>query len=222
MSAELVYFQKIEYLLTEVGALAGALSLPNATTASEGLSRRAWRQLTFALSNFRSALGFCARGVRILARDIGEVGALLKGQLGGEAMQPKDWALVKRVSLDLISLVPYTVIMIIPLSPPGHVFAFSLLKKCFPAAVPSPFTAQRQDVYEIYSRIAFEAQSASAENEQQQPASSSKLSAKAAMSGAASTAGAMGSTAFKLSKSAAKALRKVPGWLSKGGGQAAA
>jgi hypothetical protein len=220
MSAEIVYFQKIEYLLTEVGALAGALSLPNATTASEGLSRRAWRQLTFALSNFRSALGFCARGVRILARDIGEVGALLKGQLGGEAMQPKDWALVKRVSLDLISLVPYTVIMIIPLSPPGHVFAFSLLKKCFPAAVPSPFTAQRQDVYEIYSRIAFEAQSAAEETEQQ-PAST-RPAAKAAVSGAASTAGAMGSTALKLSKATARALRKVPSWLGKRGGQAAA
>ena len=91
----------------------------------------------------------------------------------------------------------YTIIMIIPLSPPGHVFAFSLMKKylagprphapchyahaivrlraqlhiftasqscysmcrCFPAAVPSPFTAQRQDIYEIYTRIAIEVQS---------------------------------------------------------------
>ena len=43
-----------------------------------------------------------------------------------------------------MALVPYTIIMIIPLSPPGHVFAFSLMKKCFPAAIPSPFTAQRQ------------------------------------------------------------------------------
>ena len=43
------------------------------------------------------------------------------------------------------------------MSPPGHVFAFSLMKKMFPAAVPSPFTAERQDIYEIYSRIATEA-----------------------------------------------------------------
>merc|ERR1719487_2722062 len=72
-------------------------------------------------------------------------------------MGPKDWALVRRVALDLIALVPYTIIMIVPLSPPGHVFAFSLMKRCFPNAVPSPFTEERQDIYEIYSRIANEA-----------------------------------------------------------------
>jgi hypothetical protein len=35
--------------------------------------------------------------------------------------------------------------MAIPLSPPGHVFAFTLLQK-MGAPVPSSFTAQRQEV----------------------------------------------------------------------------
>ena len=80
----------------------------------------------------------------------------------GGGLQSKDWGLVKRVTLDVIALVPYTIIMIVPLSPPGHVFAFSLMKRCFPNAVPSPFTAERQDIYEIYSRIASEAAAAQA------------------------------------------------------------
>lgn len=214
VSEDVVHFQKIEHLLTEVGSLAGALSLPNATTAAEGIPRRAWRQLTFALSSFRGAMGFCARGVRILARDICEVAALFKGQLRGEAMQEKDWALVKRVILDVVSLVPYTIIMIIPLSPPGHVFAFSLMKKCFPAAVPSPFTAQRQDVYEIYSRIAYEARSASADSEQLAP---TKLSAT--VSGAASGAGAIAGTTKKVAleafKVATKGVGKLREWVRK-------
>ena len=72
-------------------------------------------------------------------------------------MSAKDWQLTRRVLLDLTALVPYSIIMIVPLSPPGHVFAFSLMKRCFPAAVPSPFTAERQDIYEIYNRIAADA-----------------------------------------------------------------
>ena len=53
--------------------------------------------------------------------------------------------------------VPYAIIMVIPLSPPGHVFAFSLLNRVFPGAVPSGFTAERQDIKELYARIADEA-----------------------------------------------------------------
>ena len=39
---------------------------------------------------------------------------------------------------------------------------FSLMQKCFPAAVPSPFTSQRQDLYDIYSRIASSSRAAAA------------------------------------------------------------
>jgi len=72
-------------------------------------------------------------------------------------LRSKDQELLRRTIVDVVMLVPYTIIMVIPLSPPGHVFAFSLLNKCFPTAVPSPFTSQRQDVYEIYTRIAADA-----------------------------------------------------------------
>ena len=40
---------------------------------------------------------------------------------------------------------------VIPMSPPGHVFAFSVLNRVFPNAVPSAFTAQRQDINDIYT-----------------------------------------------------------------------
>ena len=51
--------------------------------------------------------------------------------------------------VDLVCLVPYSIIAVVPLSPPGHMFAFSLMKACFPAAVPSGFTSQRQDISEM-------------------------------------------------------------------------
>merc|ERR1712196_10117 len=64
-----------------------------------------------------------------------------------------DQQLMKRTTIDLVMLVPYSIIMIIPLTPPGHVFAFSMLKRCFPAAVPSAFTETRQDLLEVYSQL---------------------------------------------------------------------
>lgn len=102
-------------------------------------------------------MAFCGTGLRILARDIVEVGGLIRACWAGGRMGSADWALVRRVVSDCVALVPYTIIMIIPLSPPGHVFAFSLLNRVFPGAVPSGFTAQRQDINELYARIAAEA-----------------------------------------------------------------
>ena len=72
-------------------------------------------------------------------------------------LEAKDAEFCKRTVQDVALLVPYSIICIVPLSPPGHIFAFSLLNRCFPGAVPSGFTERRQDMYEIYSRIAAQA-----------------------------------------------------------------
>ena len=99
------------------------------------------------------APGFCWRGLAIMGRDWLEVGQLLYRRWNGRPFAKKDVNHFKRTATDLVMLVPYSVIMIVPLTPPGHVFAFSLLKRCFPAAVPSGFTEERQDIYDIYSRV---------------------------------------------------------------------
>ena len=92
----------------------------------------------------RSALSFTWKGLQITMRDIVEVGSVLRKRWSGAALESKDIALVKRTINDVVMLVPFSVIMIVPLTPPGHVFAFSMLKRCFPSAVPSGFTEQRQ------------------------------------------------------------------------------
>jgi len=150
--------QKYEALLTEVGSLAGSLALPNATTVVESPTQFLGRQLAYAWESLRAALDFTFRGFKILFGDIKEVGTMLQNLVVRQrGLISKDQELLRRTIVDIVMLVPYTIIMVIPLSPPGHVFAFSLLNKCFPTAVPSPFTSQRQDVYEIYTRIAADA-----------------------------------------------------------------
>ena len=64
-------------------------------------------------------------------------------------LAPEDWAMARQTATDLVWLIPYSIIMVIPMSPPGHVFAFSLLNRCFPGAKPSGFTMQRQDLDEM-------------------------------------------------------------------------
>ena len=75
----------------------------------------------------------------------------------GVHLEPKQKDFCQRTLADVALLVPYSIICAVPLSPPGHIFAFSLLNRCFPGAVPSGFTERRQDMYDIYKRIATQA-----------------------------------------------------------------
>ena len=49
--------------------------------------------------------------------------------------------------------IPFLIILIIPLSPVGHVLVFSFFQKNFPEFFPSSFTEQRQNVTKIYRDI---------------------------------------------------------------------
>jgi hypothetical protein len=79
------------------------------------------------------------------------------GWFQGATLEPKQADFCRRTAADVALLVPYSIICIVPLSPPGHIFAFSLMNRCFPGAVPSGFTERRQDMYDIYKRIATQA-----------------------------------------------------------------
>jgi len=144
---------ELEALLEQVGALAADLSMPNVTSGTWP----ARKVVSQAVRQADTALRFCWRGLRIFAGDVVESVCLLARVLQGGRLSSSDMRTIKRTAADAVALIPYTIIMVIPLSPPGHVFAFSLLNRCFPAAVPSAFTSQRQDIDEIYSRIAAEA-----------------------------------------------------------------
>ncbi|KAL1528548.1 hypothetical protein AB1Y20_009891 [Prymnesium parvum] len=148
-----------EDLLREVARLAADISLTNEVQEASPLSmRRVSRQLAFALTNFKSSLTFCYRGLQLMCRDIGEV-ILLGPKLWKERkLTTEDVGLVKRTVADVVMLIPYAIVMIVPLTPPGHVFAFSLLNRCFPGAMPSAFTEKRQDIFEVYTRLAAQAQ----------------------------------------------------------------
>lgn len=112
-----------------------------------GGMRKSMRQL-------RHGLSFYKNGGRILGQDIQHVvklvlkAACLKQRLRGRELQ-----LCYRAVKDVLVLLPFLVILVVPLSPPGHLFVFSLLRKVFPDFFPSPFTERRQNVMKIYNEI---------------------------------------------------------------------
>ncbi len=66
---------------------------------------------------------------------------------------PTQVKLLRRILKDLVTLVPFVVILIIPLSPLGHVLVFTFIQRFFPDFFPSAFTESRQQIMSMYSSI---------------------------------------------------------------------
>ena len=60
---------------------------------------------------------------------------------------------IKNPPSNSLHRIPFLIILIIPLSPVGHVLVFSFFQKNFPEFFPSSFTEQRQNVTKIYRDI---------------------------------------------------------------------
>ena len=60
---------------------------------------------------------------------------------------------LRRTTKDIATFVPVVIILIIPLSPVGHVFVFSFIQRFFPDFFPSPFTERRQNLMKMYNAL---------------------------------------------------------------------
>ena len=78
---------------------------------------------------------------------------LLWRRVRGGRLLESELTLISRTAIDWLCLIPYTAILIFPLTPPGNVLAFNLLNKYVPGATPSGFTRQRQDCDEMFSEV---------------------------------------------------------------------
>jgi hypothetical protein len=53
---------------------------------------------------------------------------------------------LKRTARDLLAFIPFTIILIIPITPLGHVLVFGFIQQYFPQFFPSCFTSKRQEI----------------------------------------------------------------------------
>ena len=63
--------------------------------------------------------------------------------------------LYSRTFKDVITFIPVVIILIIPLSPVGHVLVFGAIQRFFPDFFPSCFTEQRQNLLQLYETTEF-------------------------------------------------------------------
>jgi len=113
-----------------------------------------WFSFRSGLPKARRAASFCARGVGLLCQDLQHAARLaLKVAFLKYTLEPREVKLCYRAIKDVFVLVPFLIILLIPISPPGHVLVFSFIMKVYPDFFPSPFTERRQSAMRIYNAI---------------------------------------------------------------------
>lgn len=123
-----------------------------------------------AINTVKEGILFGGRGVRLLSGDVGAAVRLFWRALLGGTLKPREVAALRRTAKDLLTFIPFIIILILPLTPVGHVLIFGFIQRYFPGFFPSQFTSRRQDLmikYEELKRQLTEAQiKAEAENDE--------------------------------------------------------
>jgi len=106
-----------------------------------------------SIAKLKEGLSFYGEGTKILFNDLGYARMLLFKAVKGTTLKPREVNAVRRTGKDLLTLIPTTIILIIPLSPVGHVLVFSFIQRFFPDFFPSCYTEKRLNLRRLYAEI---------------------------------------------------------------------
>lgn len=106
-----------------------------------------------SVTKVRAGSEFFWRGLRLLGGDIAYCGRLFWEAATGTTLKPREVQTLRRTAKDVVVLVPFTIILIAPITPVGHVLVFSFLQRYFPGFFPSAFSTKRQELMKRYELI---------------------------------------------------------------------
>ncbi|KAG1670756.1 hypothetical protein FOA52_013983 [Chlamydomonas sp. UWO 241] len=106
-----------------------------------------------ALSKVREAIDFMVCGVRLLGSDIANAGRLFTRAAQGRTLKQREVSALRRTARDIFTFIPFTIILIVPITPLGHVLVYSLIQTYFPQFYPSCFTKKRQEIMVKYDAL---------------------------------------------------------------------
>ncbi|KAI0558527.1 LETM1-like protein [Gracilaria domingensis] len=161
-----LFVEQQEPLLIEdgiVGELAGdvqylktRLGLDEPLYSASTLSWPQVRQFIASSSKkTRAGIEFYSRGVRLFIGDLRFALRLIRRAVTGYTPTSREIRTIRRTVKDLLTLIPFTIVLIAPLTPVGHVLIFSLLQRYWPEFFPSTFSERRQALmrkYEHYEK----------------------------------------------------------------------
>ena len=82
------------------------------------------------LEKLKLGIAFFGEGTKMLVSDMQYAWKLIIKAAQGYTLKPREVNSIRRTGKDLLTLVPFTIILIIPLSPVGHVLVFSFIQVC--------------------------------------------------------------------------------------------
>ncbi|XP_006356144.1 uncharacterized protein [Solanum tuberosum] len=91
-------------------------------------------------------------GTELLFTDVSDALELLIKQLKGRQLTKRERKKMKRTLGDIATLVPITILMLIPVSAVGHAAMLAAIKKYVPSLIPSPFSSERLDLMKQLKR----------------------------------------------------------------------
>ena len=107
------------------------------------------------LQQSKKGLAFYGKGIQLFWNDIVFSTSLIGKALQGYTLKPREVRTLRRTFKDVITFIPVIIILIIPLSPVGHVFVFGAIQRFFPDFFPSCFTERRQNLLSLYESTEF-------------------------------------------------------------------
>jgi len=113
------------------------------------------RWLGELLDKTKKGLAFYAKGCRLFWNDIVFCMSLINRAAQGYTLKPREVRTLRRTFKDIITFIPVVIILLIPLSPVGHVLVFGAIQRFFPDFFPSCFTEQRQNLLQLYENAEY-------------------------------------------------------------------
>lgn len=131
------------------------LGLDSPLYSSSTISLDQLRQFLVSLSKkARDGYEFYTRGLRLFFGDLRFAWSLItKTVMSSYTPSAREVRTLRRTGRDLLTLIPFTIVLIAPLTPVGHVLIFSFLQRYWPEFFPSTFSERRQSMMkkrEIY------------------------------------------------------------------------
>jgi hypothetical protein len=111
--------------------------------------------LSMSVAKARAGADFYGRGLRLFWGDCRYAFRLLRRVATGYTLTPREVRTLRRTGRDILTLLPFTIILIAPLTPIGHVLIFSFLQRYWPDFFPSTFSEVRQSLmkrHETYAK----------------------------------------------------------------------
>eukprot|EP00581_Thalassiosira_minuscula_P011707 CAMPEP_0183720064 /NCGR_PEP_ID=MMETSP0737-20130205/12784_1 /TAXON_ID=385413 /ORGANISM="Thalassiosira miniscula, Strain CCMP1093" /LENGTH=626 /DNA_ID=CAMNT_0025949875 /DNA_START=402 /DNA_END=2282 /DNA_ORIENTATION=- len=105
----------------------------------------------------KNGFTFYVKGTRLFVDDVVFCSSLILKALQGYTLKPREVRTLRRTFKDTITFIPVVIILLIPLSPIGHVLVFGAIQRVFPDFFPSCFTERRQNLLELYESTEYSA-----------------------------------------------------------------